>query len=442
MVGSLIQNGDRVPLKNKVGDNKGKLKVLTLARNYPNSEFPRLGLWTERLVLSTSDSCETKVIAPVPYCPPLPGSFSYTRFRRVPFHESTNSMEIFHPRFVTGPGYSLHSLESVPYYFGVIRLVKRIRKSFQFDLIHAHFSYPDGVVAAVLGRHFKVPVVITEQAEWRPWMDNYPLVKKQVFWAARNCESIVAVSSTHRKSIVHFIGDSDRVRMIPNLVDGTVFTLKDDAEEIPTGNRILFVGLIRKVKGLDVLLRAIRLLLDWKCSVKLAIVGESFYEGYRKDYSESVGLVETLDLTNAVEFLGPKSPSEVAQEIQRSSLLVLPSRRETFGAVLAEALACGKPIVATRCGGPEDIINDAVGVLVPVEDPEALARGIQTVLERRKGFDPSKLRAYALDNFGAEKVGQSIAALYAKALESFDQKQRCKLHPEPFAKSIPDESAG
>lgn len=431
MVGSL--NG-------QAANKNGKLRVLALARNYPNSVFPRLGLWTERLVRSTADYCETTVVAPVPYCPPLPKSFAYTRFRQVPFHESGNGLEVFHPRFLTGPGYSLHSFESAPYFLGVVRLVRQLRARFSFDLIHAHFSYPDGVVAAALGKRFNVPVVITEQAAWRPWLDDYSLVRKQTIWAAKESEFVIAVSNSHRESILHFTGNSDQVRVIPNLVDGTVFTLKDEAQAISPENQILFVGLIRKVKGLDVLLRAVRLLLDRKCNVKLAIIGESFYESYRREYSELVGLAETLGIKEAVEFLGPQSAAEVARHLQASAILVLPSRRETFGAVLVEALACGTPVVATRCGGPEDIVNDEVGVLVPIEDPEALARGIEQVLERRKSYDPARLRSYALNNFGAQRVGQSIAALYAEALESFHRKQRHKVHASHVTNSAADEN--
>ena len=422
-------------MNKQVRNSKSKLRVLALARNYPNPVFPGLGLWTERLVFSTADSCETKVIAPVPYCPPLPKSFAQTKFRQVPRHETVKGMEIFHPRFVTGPGNSLHSLESVPYYLGVSRLVKQIRQRFPFDLIHAHFSYPDGVVAAALGKRFKVPVVITEQAGWRPWMDNYPLVKRQVIWAAKKCEFIIAVSNSQRESIIHFTGNGDGTRVIPNLVDGTVFTLRNEAEKNSPDDQILFVGLVRRVKGLDVLLNTVRLLLDQKSNVKLAVIGDAFYEGYRKEYSELIELAKTLGLKNRIEFLGPKSPAEVAQHIQRSALLVLPSRRETFGAVLAEALACGTPVVSTRCGGPEDIVNESVGVLVPSEDPEALARGIKHVLDRKQSYDPGKLRAYALENFGAQEVGRRITDLYAEALTRFGREQSRELRPKHFAKS-------
>src|SRR5262249_46070144 len=119
-----------------------------------------------------------------------------------------------------------------------------------------------------------------------------------------------------------------------------------------------------------------------------------------------------LAVTDRIRFSGKQAPPELVQTIRRSALLVLPSRIESFGTVLVEALACGTPVVATRCGGPEDIGGDTVGVLVLPEDPEALARGIEHVLDRREGYDPRQLRAHAFDHFGIECVGQRLLQVY------------------------------
>src|SRR5262249_62288753 len=93
-----------------------------------------------------------------------------------------------------------------------------------------------------------------------------------------------------------------------------------------------------------------------------------------------------LGMSDHVTFLGHRSPLEVAQAMAKSTVVVLPSRAESFGSVLVEALACGTPVVATRCGGPEDIVNDDVGKLVPKEDARALADGLLSVLEDRGRF--------------------------------------------------------
>jgi teichuronic acid biosynthesis glycosyltransferase TuaC len=393
-----------------------RFKVLVLSRNYPNSVLPLLGLWAEGIVRSCAKFCEMKVVSPVPYCPPLPGlPEAYARFRRIEPRRQDGFAEVFHPRFLVPPGHRFHSLESFMYYWSVVGLADRIRREFPFDLIHAHFVFPDGYVAAKLGQRYRVPVIITEQAAWHPWMENYPLVRRKALWAFEHCAFLVAISQAHRKTIAQYTGESSKLRLIPDSVDGSVFTLPENGFR-PANNQVLFVGVIRHVKGVDILVRAMRLLADRGRDLKLVLVGESFYEGYRRDYEQVRQLVREMGLESHMAFAGMQPIGELVRTIQQSALLVLPSRRESLGMVLAEALACGTPVVATRCGGPEDIVNDRVGVLVPPEDPAALAEGIAQVLDRRASYDPARLRAYALENFGMEAVGSRIEALYCEAL--------------------------
>jgi glycosyltransferase involved in cell wall biosynthesis len=146
------------------------------------------------------------------------------------------------------------------------------------------------------------------------------------------------------------------------------------------------------------------------------LVGEGHFQRYAADQDRVRALAAELGLAERVEFAGRKPLAELVAEIQRSTLLVLPSRAESLGMVLVEALACGTPVVATRCGGPEDIVDERVGVLVPPEDPAALAGGIEQVLDRRADFEPAALRAHALERFGIESVTARYAELYEAAL--------------------------
>jgi glycosyltransferase involved in cell wall biosynthesis len=100
-----------------------------------------------------------------------------------------------------------------------------------------------------------------------------------------------------------------------------------------------------------------------------------------------------------------------------SAVLVLPSQAEPFGAVLVEALAAGTPIVATRSGGPEDIITLDVGLLVPVGDPAALADALTKVLRERARYGPELLRRYALEHFGWPRIVDGWLDMYARALD-------------------------
>jgi len=391
-------------------------KVLCLSRNYPNNVLTLLGLWVEGLVRHSAGFCGIKVVSPVPYCPPLPGlKNDYKRFRSIDRSRWTDGVEIFHPRFVVPPGHQLHGVESFTYYAAVVSLIEKLRRNFPFDLIHAHYSYPDGWVAAKLGKRFNVPVIITEQNPWKPWMDDYALVRRQAVWAARQCTFHIAISEVVRQEIEKFTGESQKLRVIPDGIDGSVFTLPRDLSK-PRKKQILFVGVIRPVKGVDVLLKSLRLLVDRGRDERLVLVGDSFYPAYRREYERMQQLTRDLGLTDRVNFAGKKPINELVQYMQESAVLVLPSRKESLGMVLAEALACGTPVVATRCGGPEEIVTNRVGVLVRPDDPDALAAGIELVIDRPEAYDPVSLREHALEKFSWTKIANQYADLYREAI--------------------------
>ena len=389
------------------------IRVLHIARQFPSAALPRLGLWTERLVRATLGPCEAAVIAPVPWWPPIPGPADFTRYRAVPDVTDRDGLEVHHPRFLVGPGRWLSDLEGHALHAAVRRVAAALHARRPFDLVHAHFVYPEGMAAARVASRLGVPLVVTEHASWRPWLEREPRVRKHALEVAARARFVHAVSPALARAIGHFVELGDRLRVIPNVVEEDVFTLPPAGVQ-PVPNRLLFVGLIRRVKGLDVLLDAVRILLDRGVDVRLDVVGESIYAAYREDYDAATRQVARLGLGAHVAFLGGMQPPDVAREIQKSRMLVVSSRRETFGSVLAEALACGRPVVATRCGGPEDFVVPEVGELVELENPAALADGIARVLAR--SYDPARLRAYAVERFGAAAVGARLTDLYREAL--------------------------
>ena len=397
------------------------LRVLVLSRNYPNNVTELLGLWVRGLVRESAKFCQVKVISPVPYCPLFPGlPEKYARFRRVERRQWDSGIESFHPRFISGPGYSTHTIEWLLHLAAIRSTVDALHRKFPFDLIHAHVTYPDGVVAAHVAGRYGLPVVITEHNPWSPWMDEYPSVRRRAIWAAKQTACQIAVSESVRRTVEQFAGKMENLVVIPCGVDGSVFTLPSDGQARDP-NQILFVGAIRPVKGVDILLRALRILADRGRQTRLILVGEAYYGSYRQEELRVKKMVGDLDVGDRVQFVGKQLPPDLVRSVQKSAALVLPSRAESLGMVLVEALACGTPVVATRCGGPEEIVNDRVGLLVSPEDPEALARGIEHVLDRRHTYDPVRLRAHALEKFGLESVGERLKHVYQEAMRRHQQ---------------------
>lgn len=391
-------------------------KVLVLSRNYPNSVMPSLGLWVKHLVGELSENCDIKVIAPTPYAPPTKLFSDYIKYRQIEKRSVVDGVEIFHPRLIVGPGYSLYNVEGIMYFLSVYFLIKRIWKTFKFDIIHGNLIYADGFVATLLGKIYKKPVVITEHAMWDPWLDKHPLVGKQALWAAKNCDRIVAVSRALKICIMDFHNDEKKIKIIPCGVDGSLF-VKNDIEKKSKPKRILYVGWVAYHKGVDVLLKSMKALKEKKVDVELIIIGQSYYKDQKRQENELKELAKQLGVSEMVYFAGGKSQKEIVEYLNQSSLLVLPSRRETFGAVLVEAMACGVPVVATKCGGPEDIITPDVGVLAEKEDEDSLAAAIKSALDNCDRYQGDKIRKYALENYSWESVGKRFEKLYGETLK-------------------------
>lgn len=253
-------------------------------------------------------------------------------------------------------------------------------------------------------------------------MDKSSIVRRQAVWAAKESIIQIAVSRSVQDTIAHFTQEPEKIRVIPCGVDGMIFTpLENGRRRDP--NQILFVGFINFNKGIDVLLAAMRRVIAHQPEAKLVVVGGGFFHNTKVQEQRLRQMAQDLEASGHVQFVGHKQPAEVARYMRESSMLVLPSRAESFGAVLVEALACGTPIVATKCGGPEDIINDKVGVLVAKEDPDALAEVIERVLEQQNDYHSTQLREYALQNFSWERIARQMLRVYQEAIDLFQARK-------------------
>ncbi len=391
-----------------------KPRVLVLARNYPNNAFPTLGLWTERLVAASTAVARPTVVAPVPYAPPYVPIAFIQRFRSIERVRTADGVTVHHPRVAAGPGHMLHALDARLAYPTLRKAIIALHRAEPFDLIHAHFIYPEGVIASRIGTELGIPVVTSEHAMWRPWLDRHASVRGQVERALPHIARVTAVSEALRNNIRALFDDHVAVDVIPNVVNERIF-VAPRSDESRDPNHLLFVGLIRRVKGLDVLIRALGRLLPRFPELHLSVAGGSFYRAYERDAAEVRSLVQVLGLQDRVRFLGEVAPEGVAALMRNSALLVVPSRRETFSLVTAEALASGTPVVATRCGGPEEIITSETGELADIDDPASLAIAIQIALER--SYDRVKLRRYAIERFGIAAASDRLGRLYDHLLE-------------------------
>jgi glycosyltransferase involved in cell wall biosynthesis len=164
-------------------------------------------------------------------------------------------------------------------------------------------------------------------------------------------------------------------------------------------------------KNLPSLLHAMGILRQRRTDFRLRLVGDG------ECRSETETLSASLGLNEFVEFAGRKSTNEVLQILAESAFTVVSSTHETFSVSAAESLMCGRPVVSTRCGGPEEFITPEVGRLVDAGDVDSLVNGLDWMLDNFTEFDPGRLHDYARARFAPDVVAAQIVRVYREVLD-------------------------
>lgn len=276
------------------------------------------------------------------------------------------------------------------------------------DVLHAHCVEWAGYGASLLAGKLGIPCVITEHSS------SFPehLVTPAKAWlfkrALAKATAVVTVSSSLAVSLQPYLGGRTAL-VIPNLVDTQFFT---PPATPPPPEPFVFVCVARlaAVKGIDLLLRAFAQCFHGERTVQLTIVGDGPERG------ALTTLCTELGLTEQVTFRGTLTPSQVREVLGNAHAFVLSSHVETFAVVLIEALAMGIPVIATRCGGPEDIITPDTGILVEPADIDGLAAALVQVRHGHADYDRRQLRTSAVQRFGAAAVAARLTALYQEII--------------------------
>lgn len=278
------------------------------------------------------------------------------------------------------------------------------------DIIHAHSMNHAGILAQQIHAKTGIPFVLTEHSSTyaRKLIRNWQ--RPAMLQSAQQCSARIAVSKDFCRLLETEYGGLDW-QYIPNSLS-PAFIRPVDLANKPKNADFTFcsVAHLNYNKGFDILLPAFAEALKIHPDLKLKIGGTGLIA------SQLHNLAAELGLENSVEFLGGLQNDQVLDLMFRSDAFVLASRNETFGVVFIEALSQGLPVAATRCGGPQTIINENNGILVPVGDVQALAGALVSLYENRDRYDAQTLRADCLSEFGEEAVVRQITAVYKTIL--------------------------
>jgi glycosyltransferase involved in cell wall biosynthesis len=201
-----------------------------------------------------------------------------------------------------------------------------------------------------------------------------------------------------------------QIQVIPNVIEMKKFSLSDTLKKDNNLNIGILGGMGNYRKGLDILIKAVSLLKDMELTVHIG--------GDGKLLTTFKDMAKELDVAGKCIFYGEIKPENIQDFYSKLDFYVLPSRDETFGVVVVEAMACGLPVIATKCGGPEEIITKETGVLIDKEDPQELSRAIRSVAGNLGSYNRKAIRDYVLEKYGQDLFVASISEVYQELLRN------------------------
>lgn len=336
---------------------------------------------------------------------------------------SNPDMDFNFPCFTTHPRstltyYDLSNEELEKYVAKFIEITKEVVAVFKPDVIHAQHLWVTPYAALQSG----VPYVITVHGTDLMGFKKDERYHKYALEGAKNASKIITISrQVHNDTLELYKLPENQLILNPNGFDDEIFKVKDVNKEelfkkfgldIIPEKLVSFVGKFTDFKGIDLLIKAARIVTDEIPKIAFAFAGDGQLMPDMKK------LKAELKLDN-VHFLGHQTQIDVASLYNAADVSVVPSRIEPFGLVAIEALACGTPVVATRAGGLPDFVNEEVGQLVEMENHEALADAIIEEIRNNTKQTKGKYAAkYALDNYSWNKTLQRVIEIYKGAMET------------------------
>lgn len=394
-------------------------RVLVFTTLFPNPGQPNAGVFIRERMFRVGGKLPITVVAPQAWFPMQ----SLLRRLRPSFRppappaELQEGVQVLRPRFFCVPGV-FKSLDGIFLALSCVSSFRKLRKRFDFDLIDAHFGYPDGYAAVRLGRWFRRPVAITLRGT-EPRHSRTPGISRFLSRALEGADRVFSVSeSLKRHALEAGACSPDKILVVGNGVDTEKFKPLSRAGSrralgVPGDAQILItVGGLVERKGFHRVIELLPRLRATRPNLLYLVVGGPSAEG---DWGERLrAQVEGLGLQDAVRFLGVVPHGEIRRALSAADVFVLATSNEGWANVILEAMACGLPVVTTDVGGNAEVVRDAsLGTIVPFADSHALERALDEALRRR--WDREAIVAYARNNSWDGRVEILVRELRALA---------------------------
>ncbi len=365
------------------------LKALVFTSLFPNITNRNKGIFIEQRIRQYSRfECQVRVISPVPYFPALKflKKFpSWYKYSQIPVQSILNSNKIYFPRYLQTPkiGMTFYGLFM---FLGVLNSIRKIKKKFNFDIIDAHWIYPDCFAAVLLAKWFNKKVVISARGSDINAYTKLFLIRILIQYTLKQADAIIAVSHDLKNKIQEMGINESKIKVISNGVDTDQFRPlpKNQLEAVlpfeKKGRLILTVGALRKVKNQHLLIEAFSQIVSMENyeDLKLVIVGSGTQKHALKEQ------IYKLKLSNQIFLVGAVPNDRLVHWYNHADLFCLPSLNEGCPNVVLEALACHVPVVATNVGGIPDLISsENIGILADPGSLDSLKTSLIQGLEKK-----------------------------------------------------------
>jgi glycosyltransferase involved in cell wall biosynthesis len=367
------------------------MNILVFTSLWPNAEQPNFAVFVKHRIAAMSqlEGVDVRVVAPVPYFPekiqfPILDRFwpgHWRKMARIPRRELVAGIETFHPRHLVTPkiGMTFYGRWMAD---GVESIVRRLRDEQPVDVIDAHYVYPDGYAATLIGERLKIPVVVTARGTDVNLFSRMPLIRPLVRKALMCADGVIAVSDALKRRMVELGVEAGKIATIRNGVDREVFYPQARMEARrklgldPQSRVIVTASALVPLKGIGRLVDAMALLRD--TNSKLYVMGE----GPQRAALET--RIAKHGLTDRVLLVGSRPQSELAEWYSAADLFCLASHREGCPNVVIEAMACGLPVVAADVGGVGELVSRPdYGRVILAPTAENFAAEIEAALETK-----------------------------------------------------------
>lgn len=391
-------------------------RIVVFSSLFPSAVQPGAGLFVRERMFRVGRELPLAVVAPTPW---FPLQSLLRRFRPgfrpgAPAHETQQGHEVWFPRFFSVPGV-FKGLDGLAMALAAWPRLARLKRAGRLDLIDAHFAYPDGYAATLLGRWLGVPVTITLRGtEQRQARD--PALAPKLRAALERATQVFAVSESLRQVALGLGIAADKVQVVGNGVDLARFTPLPRAEaraalglaaDAPV---LVSVGGLCERKGFHRVIERLPALRERFPGLVYLVIGGPSPEG---DLGPQLrAQVAAAGLDEAVRFLGALPPDALRGPLSAADVFVLATRNEGWANVFLEAMACGLPVVTTAVGGNAEVVCRAeLGSVVPFGDGQALESAVADALLR--DWDADTIRRYAAANTWDRRVAELVAVFRA-----------------------------